>query len=175
MPATMVASSEHCRRHVSGSASTVCSFSDDGVVQSVLKEIKRAGVMRQRTGTKAPLVSISHLRRAHALVMATRRRGCSFVPVAKARVFPCTVSCLLFLLLRAGVVCRRQSFLFSAMLSSTGVFFVVLASISTGGLAADRSVKCIRSSVERPHQLLACGARGVDAGLFRRTNLFDAE
>ncbi|CAM9945837.1 unnamed protein product [Ectocarpus sp. 6 AP-2014] len=56
VPATMVASSEQCRRHISGSASTVSSFSDDGVVQSVLKEIQRAGVMRQRTGTKAPLV-----------------------------------------------------------------------------------------------------------------------
>ncbi|CAN0459837.1 unnamed protein product, partial [Ectocarpus sp. 8 AP-2014] len=89
----------------------------------------------------------------------------------------CTVPCLLLLLLRARVVCRRQSFLFSAMLSSIGVFFVVLASVSTGGLwlAADRSVKCIRSSVERPYQLLACGARGVDAGLSRRTDLFDAE
>ncbi|CAM9245899.1 unnamed protein product [Ectocarpus fasciculatus] len=56
VPSVMVASSEQCRRHVSGSTSTIPSFSDDGVVQSVLKEIKKAGVVGQRTGAKAPLV-----------------------------------------------------------------------------------------------------------------------
>ncbi|CAM9745424.1 unnamed protein product [Scytosiphon promiscuus] len=55
VPSTMVASSEQCRRHVSGAASAVPSFSDDGVVQTVLKELK--GVEDgQRTGTKPPLV-----------------------------------------------------------------------------------------------------------------------
>lgn len=62
MPSIMVASSEQCRRHVSGNTSTIPSFSDDGVVQSVLKEVQKAGVAGQRTGTKAPLVSIPHLR-----------------------------------------------------------------------------------------------------------------
>lgn len=56
MPSTMVASSEQCRRHVSGGTSAVSSFSDDGVVQSVLKVLK--GVDQdERAGTKSPLVS----------------------------------------------------------------------------------------------------------------------
>ncbi|CAM9481129.1 unnamed protein product, partial [Hapterophycus canaliculatus] len=55
VPSTMVASSEQCRRHVSGAASAVPSFSDDGVVQTVLKELKGADD-NQRAGTKPPLV-----------------------------------------------------------------------------------------------------------------------
>lgn len=54
----MVASSEQCRRHVSGGTSAISSFSDDGVVQSVLKVLK--GVDQdERAGTKPPLVSAS--------------------------------------------------------------------------------------------------------------------
>ncbi len=56
VPSTMVASSEQCRRHVSGAAGATASFSDDGVVQSVLKELKGVGE-DQRAGTKSPLVS----------------------------------------------------------------------------------------------------------------------
>lgn len=55
MPSTIVASSEQCRRHVTGGASAVSSFSDDGVVQTVLKVLK--GVDQDdRSGTKPPLV-----------------------------------------------------------------------------------------------------------------------
>ncbi|CAN0489387.1 unnamed protein product, partial [Scytosiphon promiscuus] len=41
VPATMVASNEQCRRHIAGAASAVSSFSDDGVVQAVLKELHK--------------------------------------------------------------------------------------------------------------------------------------
>lgn len=57
VPCTMVASSEHCRRHAAGAVSTVLSFSDDGVVQTVLKEIRK-GDDDKRTGLKPPLVSL---------------------------------------------------------------------------------------------------------------------
>lgn len=56
MPSTMVASSEQCRRHVSGGTSAVSSFSDDGVVQTVLRELKGFD-QDERSGTKPPLVS----------------------------------------------------------------------------------------------------------------------
>ena len=52
----MVASSEQCRRHVSGAAAAVPSFSDDGVVRAVLKALGCVGDDK-RTGTKAPMVS----------------------------------------------------------------------------------------------------------------------
>lgn len=61
MPSTMVASSEQCRRHVSGATSAVSSFSDDGVVQTVLKELKGID-LNERAGTKPPLVSVRLLR-----------------------------------------------------------------------------------------------------------------
>lgn len=57
MPCTMMASSEQCRRHAAGTVSVVPSFSDDGVVQAVLKEIRK-GDDDRRTGLKAPLVSM---------------------------------------------------------------------------------------------------------------------
>lgn len=63
VPSTMIASSEQCRRHVSGATSAISSFSDDGVVQSVLKELKRVGE-NQRARTKPPLVRMSLARRA---------------------------------------------------------------------------------------------------------------
>lgn len=59
MPCTMVASSEQCRRHAAGAVSTVLSFSDDGVVQTVLKEIRK-GDDDKRTGLKPPLVSLKN-------------------------------------------------------------------------------------------------------------------
>lgn len=56
----MVASNEQCRRHIAGAASAVSSFSDDGVVQAVLKELQKVDKDR-RTGTRPPLVSLKHL------------------------------------------------------------------------------------------------------------------
>lgn len=55
VPCAMIASSEQCRRHVSGSAAAISSFSDDGVVKAVLKELKNVGVAKGKI--KAPLVS----------------------------------------------------------------------------------------------------------------------
>lgn len=57
VPCTMVAASEQCQRHAAGAVSTIPSFSDDGVVQTVLKELQRVSE-DQRTGTKPPLVSL---------------------------------------------------------------------------------------------------------------------
>lgn len=56
----MVASNEQCRRHIAGAASAVSSFSDDGVVQAVLKELHKVEKDR-RTGTRPPLVGLKHL------------------------------------------------------------------------------------------------------------------
>ena len=55
----MVASTEQCRRHIAGAASAVPSFSDDGVVQTVLKELRGVGEDRH-TSTRPPLVSLEH-------------------------------------------------------------------------------------------------------------------
>lgn len=53
----MVASSEQCRRHVSAAAWAIPSFSDDGVVQTILKELENVHTAR-RTEKKPPLVSL---------------------------------------------------------------------------------------------------------------------
>lgn len=53
----MVASVEQCRRHATGAASAISSFSDDGVVQTVLKELRKVDE-NARTGAKPPLVSL---------------------------------------------------------------------------------------------------------------------
>lgn len=74
VPSTMIASSEQCRRHVSGAAGAVSSFSDDGVVQSVLKELKGVGE-DQRSGTKPPLVSQYMLHRIRASTFMKSRLG----------------------------------------------------------------------------------------------------
>lgn len=55
----MVASSDQCRRHIAGATSAVASFSDDGVVQAVLKELRGVGEDRH-TGTRPPLVGLEH-------------------------------------------------------------------------------------------------------------------
>lgn len=52
----MVASSDQCRRHASGSASAIPSFSDDGVVHTVLKEIQKAVKDKHPPGEKPYLV-----------------------------------------------------------------------------------------------------------------------
>lgn len=54
----MVASNEQCRRHIAGAASAVASFSDDGVVQAVLKELSKVDKDRL-TGTRPPLVGLN--------------------------------------------------------------------------------------------------------------------
>lgn len=60
VPCTMIASQEQCRRHASGSVSIVTSFSDDGVVHSILKEVRKAAEDGKDTPGRAPLVRLGH-------------------------------------------------------------------------------------------------------------------